>query len=146
MQSSQNLGQNAIAEIFDAYLALIATNIQAWSDLLAEDVIVEFPYAAALGIPQRLEGKSAVYDYMKAAAAQMEDLTFTNIRKYLTLDPDVLLAEVHGEAVISTTGRHYQQDYVMRMQTKDGKIVHYREYWNPTFVMDTWADMPSSGT
>jgi len=23
------------------------------------------------------------------------------------------------------------KDYVMRLETKDGKIIHYREYWNP---------------
>jgi len=33
--------------------------------------------------------------------------------------------------VFVATGRHYQQDYVMRLETKDGKIIHYREYWNP---------------
>jgi len=42
----------------------------------------------------------------------------------------VLFAEF-GEAVFFATGRHYQQDYVMRLETKDGKIIHYREYWNP---------------
>jgi uncharacterized protein len=56
--------QNAIAQVFTAHLALIGTDIQAWSDLLAEDAIVEFPYAAALGMPDRFEGKPAIYDYI----------------------------------------------------------------------------------
>jgi uncharacterized protein len=143
MQPIQNLDRNIISEIFDTHLATIGNNVEAWADLLAEDAIVEFPYASALGAPQRLEGKEAIYNHVQAAIAQMQNLTFTNIRKYLTLNPNVLLAEVHGEAVIATTRRHYQQDYVMRMETKDGKIVHYREYWNPAPVMDAWGDTPN---
>ncbi len=33
--------QNTIEEIFDAYLALVGTNIEAWSELLTEDAIME---------------------------------------------------------------------------------------------------------
>jgi hypothetical protein len=42
MQSTQNTG------IFDASLALISTDMEAWSNLLAEDAIMEIPYAAAI--------------------------------------------------------------------------------------------------
>jgi hypothetical protein len=28
----------------------------------------------------------------------------------------------------------------MRLETKDGKIVHYREYWNPVPVIDAMGD------
>ncbi len=143
MQPRQNLDRDTISEIFDTHLATIGNNVEAWANLLAEDVIVEFPYASALGASQRLEGKEAIYNHVQAAIAQMQNLTFTNVRKYLTLNPNVLLAEVHGEAVIATTRRHYQQDYVMRMETKDGLIVHYREYWNPAPVMDAWGDTPN---
>ena len=81
--------------------------------------MVEFPYASALNAPERFEGKSAIYNHMIKMVAQMQDLVFTNIREYQTLNPNVLIAEVHGEAdEIVATGRHYQQDYVMRLETK----------------------------
>lgn len=140
MQPLENMGQSVTAQVFTAHLALIATDIQAWADLLAEDAVVEFPYAAALDSPERLEGKLAIYNYMKNAIEQMQNLTFTNIRQYQTSNPDVLFAEVHGEATMTATGRHYQQDYVMRLETKAGKIFHYREYWNPSAVLDTWSN------
>lgn len=140
MQPLENMEQSMTAQIFAAHLALSTTDIQAWADLLAEDAVVEFPYASALGSPERLEGKLAIYNYMKNAIAQMQNLTFTNIREYQTSNPDVLFAEVHGEATMFATGRHYQQDYVMRLKTKAGKILHYREYWNPSAVLDTWSN------
>ena len=131
--------QNTIEEIFNAYIALVSTNIEAWSDLLAEDAVVELPYASALGVPPRLESKSGIYNYLKPVMSQMQNLAFTNVRKYPTLNPDVLLAEVHGEAVITATGHHYQQDYVIRMEVADGKIVHIREYSNPVPAMDAFG-------
>ncbi|MBP5974105.1 nuclear transport factor 2 family protein [Brasilonema sp. CT11] len=132
--------QSTAAQVFADSLALITKDIQAWLDLFAENAVVEFPYASALGSPERKIGKLAIYNYMKDALAQMQNLVFTNIRAYPTLNPNVLFAEVHGEAVIVATGRHYQQDYVMRLETKDGKIIHYREYWNPVPVLDAFGN------
>ena len=76
---------------------------------------------------------------MKDVPEQMQNLVFTNIRVYLTSNSNVLFAEVHGEADIVSTGRHYQQDYVMRLETKAGKISHYREYWNPMPALEAWG-------
>jgi uncharacterized protein len=88
--------QNPIDRIFAAHLALIGTDVEAWSDLLAEDATVEFPYAAALGSPSRLEGKTEIYNYMKNAVAQLQNWVFTDIREYQTPIANVLLAEFHG--------------------------------------------------
>ena len=134
---------NSIAEVFTAHLALIGTDVEAWSDLLAEDAIVEFPYASALGSQGRLEGKVAIYNYMKNAVTQMQNWVFTDVREYQTLIPNVLFAEFHGEAVFVATGQPYQQDYVVRLETNNGKIIHYREYWNPVAILEI---MGSSGT
>jgi ketosteroid isomerase-like protein len=49
------------------------------------------------------------------------------------------LAEGHEEAVIVATGRQYQQDYVIRLETREGKIIHFRKYWNPMLIIDAWG-------
>ena len=126
-------------QLLTDHLSLIGKDIQAWINLFAEDAVVEFPYAAALSSAERLEGKSAIYNYMKDVPDRMQNLIFTHIREYQTLNPNVLFAEFHGEAAIAATGRHYQQDYVVRLETKDGKIVHYREYWNPIPALEAWG-------
>lgn len=46
---------------------------------------------------------------------------------------------MHGEADIVATGRRYQQEYVMRLEAQDGKIVRYREYWNPIPALEAWG-------
>ncbi len=95
-------------EVFATHLALIGTDVQAWSNLLAEDAIAEFPYATALGSQGRLEGKSAIYNYMKNAVTQLQNWVFTDVREYQTLIPNVLFAEFHGEAVFVATSQPYQ--------------------------------------
>jgi uncharacterized protein len=137
---------NSIDRIFAAHLALIGTDVEAWSDLLAEDAVVEFPYASALGAPSRFEGKPAIYNYMKNAVAQLQNWVFTDIREYQTPIANVMLAEFHGEAVFVATGQSYQQDYVVRLQTQNGKIIHYREYWNPVAILELTGSKETSGS
>jgi ketosteroid isomerase-like protein len=83
MQTVQDMEQYTTAQAFAAHLALIGKDIQAWVDLFAEDAVVEFPYTSALSSPERLQGKSAIYNYMKDVLAQMQNLIFTNIRACL---------------------------------------------------------------
>ncbi|WP_437815085.1 nuclear transport factor 2 family protein [Sorangium sp. So ce1078] len=118
------------ARALDAHLALIGRDMEAWLDLFADDATVEFPYAPALGAPALLEGKAAIRRYFEGTLESFRDLTLRDVRRYPTTDPDVALAEAHGSAIILPAGRRYEQDYVMLVATRDGKIVRYREYWN----------------
>jgi ketosteroid isomerase-like protein len=117
--------------LLDAHLELIGTDIERWLGLFAEDAVVEFPYARPLGLPERLEGREAIRRYFADTPKHFRGLVFTNVRRYLTTDPEVALAEAHGSATIAATGRQYEQDYVMMVKTRDGRISLYREYWNP---------------
>jgi ketosteroid isomerase-like protein len=110
---------------------------------LAEDAILEFPYAEAMGLPSRLVGKPAIYNHMKNAVTQLQNWVFTDICKYQTPIANVLLAEFHGEAVFVATGQTYRQDYVARLEIMNDKIVCYREYWNPAPILEL---MGSSAT
>jgi len=136
MQPASNVEQTT-TQVFTKLLSLMGKADQSWVDLLAEDAVVEFPYASST--PGRLEGKEAIYNYIKAALFEMQDLMFTNIRVYPTTNPHILWAEFGGEAVIVPTGRHYQQDYVIRLETREGKIIHYREYSNPMSAIEAWG-------
>jgi uncharacterized protein len=131
---------NTIEEILDAHLALMATDTEAWAELLTEDVIVDFPYAPSLGYPGQKRGRTALYNHIKTALADMENLTFSNVRKYRTEDPDVIWAELHGSAYVPSTGRRYEQDYVGLFKVKDGKIAYYSEYWNPVALTDAFGN------
>jgi hypothetical protein len=119
------------ASLLDAHLELIRTDLERWLELFTDDAVVEFPYAAGLELPQRLEGREAIRRYFADTPKHFQGLVFTNVQRYRTTDPDVALAEAHGSATIAVTGSGYEQDYVMLVKTRDGRISLYREYWNP---------------
>lgn len=125
------MAQSHIEDIFDENLRLMTTDTRAWSELLAEDVVVEFPYASALGWPGRLDGREAAYNHVANSLPMMPDLTFSNVRKYPTTNPNVMWAEVHGSANVPSTGKKYEQDYAVKLTLSNGKVAHYSEYWNP---------------
>jgi uncharacterized protein len=74
------------AQLFAHHLEFIGKDIQAWINLFTEDAVIEFPYASALGSPERLEGKAAIYNYMKYVPGQMQNLIFTNVRPVIGIN------------------------------------------------------------
>ncbi|MBZ5711957.1 nuclear transport factor 2 family protein [Nannocystis pusilla] len=122
-----------------AHLDLIAGDIERWLALFADDAIVEFPYAASVGSPPRLVGKPAIADYFRRTPAVFRGLRFRDLRVHATVDPDVVVAEVHGSATLAPGDVAYEQDYVMVLECKDGLVVRYREYWDPAAAMAAFA-------
>ncbi len=110
---------------------LIETDVEGWLARFADDAVVEFPYAASVARPARLEGKAAIAGYFRAAITMFQHLRFCDLRVVAGLDPDVAVLEARGSATIVATGRRYDQDYVVFVRTRDGLVVSYREYWNP---------------
>ena len=53
------------------------------------------------------------------------------LRVHPALDPNVVVVEmtIRGRAV--ETNKTYNQQYVIVAEARDGKLAHYREYWNP---------------
>ncbi|NOK20192.1 nuclear transport factor 2 family protein [Corallococcus carmarthensis] len=120
-----------LTRLMDAHLALIATDVERWLALFTEDAVVEFPYASSLGGPARMEGIAAIRAWFAPITKHFQGLTFTNARRYPGVDATTGWLEVHGAATLQPGNIPYEQDYVMRLQVRDGRIVHYREYWNP---------------
>ena len=128
-------------EVLDAHLTLIGSDIERWLTLFAEDAIVEFPYAAGMGLSPRLVGKEAIRSYFSRTPEVFKHLTFRDVRRYGTQDPDVAIGEAHGSATIATTSRPYEQDYVFVLHCREGRILRYREYWNPNAATESFGSL-----
>lgn len=109
-----NLGTENVLELFD------------------EEAIIEYPYAHSLGTPSSLN-KTQYGNYLKGALANMPDIAFSQVKSYMA-ENHIVWAEFHGEVIIPSTNQLYKQDYVARITLKKGKIIHYKEYWNPMAV------------
>jgi ketosteroid isomerase-like protein len=107
-----------------------AKDMKGWSELCADDVVAEFPFAPE-GSQNRFEGKEALYAYLKDYPAFIDVKALPTMKVYGTDDPDVAIAEwsVSGEVIAS--GNPYEMNYATFVTVRDGLIVNYREYWNP---------------
>ncbi len=115
------------------HLDLIFTDLQAWLALLTPDAVIEFPYAASLAGPVRLEGREAIAAYVRSFGDTVGPFAISAIEIMGSADGSKAWASFHGEA-LSTSGRKYLQDYAAMLTVRNGQIAYYKEYWNPCRV------------
>lgn len=121
----------------DWLAGFINKDVEGVIGLFADDAVIEFPFAPD-GFPSRLEGKEAVTNYIKDHPF-FEFRAFPDLQIQPMLDPDSVLAEYRSDADITLTGQPYDQTYISFLKMKDGKIVFYREYWNPTVMIEAFG-------
>ncbi|MGK8235023.1 putative PhzA/B-like protein [Roseovarius sp. EC-HK134] len=100
--------------------------------LFTDDVIFEFPYAPD-GLPKRLDGKAAL-------AAHLEKLGPLLIFGPMELGSvhaagDTVVFEFSCSGTGVNTGAPYNQKYISVVTVREGRIAHYRDYWNPLVVL-----------
>jgi uncharacterized protein len=59
-------------------------------------------------------------------------------------DPEAAVAEVKAEGLITSTGKSYQQEYVLFLRSANDKITFLREYFDPTCAAKA-MDIPILG-
>ena len=109
---------------------LVDDNAQ-WQTLIADDLLWELVYAAAIGHPVRLTGREEVMRHVNWFRGTVENFRFFDIRVYAFADPEAAVAEFKAEGLIKPTGRIYRQDYVLFLRAVGGKIAFLREYFDP---------------
>lgn len=102
---------------------------RAWCDLFHEDGVLEFPYAPP-GWNTRFEGREVIWAHMRKFPEHLQ-VNFTEVSFYDTNDPDLAIGEFHGDGVAKVSGGTLKQDYISVIKSRDGKIVLYRDFWNP---------------
>lgn len=131
------------SKTFSNHLELLkAQNMDEWSQLWAEDAVIEFPYAPP-GSSSRLEGKQAIFNFFKDSSKYVKFFAWSDLQIYPMLDPDTIFVEFRGIGEVIETGRSYNQVYCGLLRIKDGKIAFYREYWNPVIAQEAFGNAGS---
>jgi uncharacterized protein len=116
-------------EWFTAALdALRAGDVDGFMRMYEEDAVHEFPFAPE-GAPRRLEGKSAIAEYMKVLPARVEFESFEDVRVHAAGDELIVEATGHGRRPGS--GAPFHMQYVWFITHKDGRVSLFRDYMNP---------------
>ena len=127
--------QSNLALMQEYQALLLQRRFDQWIQLWHDDGVCEFPFAAS-GRPKRLEGKDQILSYMTGYPSRFSIDGVDKLQVHQGLDPDLVVVEmtIRGRAV--ETDKPYNQQYVIVAQTRDGKLAHYREYWNPLVIAE----------
>jgi len=99
-------------------------------DMMSDDFVMEFPYARP-GMPTRVEGKAAVLTHLVKVGGDVSVDSASNLVVHETADPEVVILEFDGHGRSVRTGEPYEQRYISVIRARGGKIVHFKDYWNP---------------
>ncbi|MDH6266015.1 ketosteroid isomerase-like protein [Rhizobium sp. SG_E_25_P2] len=116
----------------------LAKDMKGWSELCADNVVAEFPFAPE-GSPRRLEGRDALYEYLRNYPSVIDVASIPNLRIYATDDPNVAIAEWSASGKVLTNGNAYEMSYATFATFKNGLMTNYREYWNPLAFMQAMS-------
>ncbi|MEV5545664.1 nuclear transport factor 2 family protein [Streptomyces sp. NPDC052309] len=122
---------------------LLDKNIPDWVALWAEDGVMEFPFAPE-GWPARLEGREAVAAYMRHYPDHIDLHDFPDVRIHRTADPEVIVVEMRGVGRLVETGAPFDATYIAVVTVREGRIAHYRDYWNPLVAAQAGAGFAGS--
>ncbi|MCZ7438827.1 nuclear transport factor 2 family protein [Micromonospora sp. WMMC241] len=131
--------RRAAQDVFRRHLELLAAGrVREWVELFAENGTIEHPFAPA-GVRSRASGKSDLFDYIQHFP-EVFSVTFTEPQFHETTDPELVIAEFRAEGIAIPTGKRYDQQYINVVRTKDGKIVHYVDFWNPLVALSAMGE------
>lgn len=121
--------------VFRQGLAFLrAKDMPGFIGLFADDAVVEFPFAPP-GRPRRLDGRGAVHDYLIDYPDTFDVHRVDVDTVHRTADPEVIVAEFSAQGTVVATGEPYESPYVAVLTVRDGRIAHYRDYWNPLLAL-----------
>lgn len=128
----------AAQQTFKDHLDLLSSGRTAeWAELFTEDGVLEHPYAPdAEGYEKKIAGRENLAEYIKVFPATF-DIEFVNLRFHETIDPTLVIAEFNSVGKLVPTGEPIEQTYISVVETRDGKISRYVDYWNPLLTPQT---------
>ena len=125
------MGQTSAARVLQRSLdAFLSKDMKAWSELCDENVIVEFPFAPE-GSPSKVEGRKAIYEYLRNYPSMIDIKSIPAARIYSTDDPNTAIAEWSVTGRVISNGNPYNMNYATFVTVRNGLIAKYKEYWNP---------------
>jgi ketosteroid isomerase-like protein len=124
-----------LEKLFRDYLALGTTDMEAFLGLMHDEIVIEFPYGTSAGLKPRLAGRDEIRQGLSGFLASVPSLRFLDVVVHQTADPDQAFAIYRADATVLSTGKPYRQDYVAQLRRRDGKVVYFREWFDPVRLL-----------
>lgn len=103
--------------------------------LWAPDGTMSFPFAAP-GLPELLDGREAVADYVAGYHDVLLPGALAEQTWHDAGDPDTVVLEFAMSGTVVATGSSYTLRYVSVITVGDDGITGYRDCWSPAHAAD----------
>ena len=103
-------------------------------ELMASDAVMEFPFAPD-SAPKKLSGRDELKKQLAMLGKLVDFEDMTLLQTHETQNPEVVILEFSCRGTALKTAKPYNQDYISVITTRDGSIIHYRDYWNPLIAL-----------
>ena len=110
----------------------------AGEDFLAmcdDDIVFQFPYAPP-GTVTEVRGKDRLAAYLPKVGALIAFESMGTPITHASRDDETFVLEFSCTGSGAQTGARYDQDYISVIRVRNGRIVHYRDYWNPLILLE----------
>ncbi|WP_027053222.1 nuclear transport factor 2 family protein [Mesorhizobium erdmanii] len=111
-------------------LELLPRDLDTWVALFAEDAVFELPYAGTFDAPTRRDGREAILGGMTWFMSLINDLKIGDVTVHTVAGRDAVVAEYAATGKMSANGRSFDQIYIVRVEARDGLIIHFTEYFD----------------
>ena len=118
---------------------LLAPGAATFVDMFDENGVMEFPFAPT-GSVKRIDGRTALIDYLAQLGTVVHIAGVSVPVIHRTTEPDTVILEFESSGASVATGRAYRQTYVSIITLTSGRIVRYRDYWNPLVILGLTGD------
>jgi hypothetical protein len=121
-------------EAFEAFVpAMERQDIKTFFAMLDDDVVLHFPFMSE-GYPKIVTGRVAAEEFLQVIPALFVKFAWINPRIYATDDPELAMMVAKSTATLNT-GAPYDNDYVLFLRVRNGKVIEYWEHVDPARVL-----------
>ena len=113
-------------------------NDPAWVAVLHPDIVMEFPFGAAVGLPPQVPGKEHCAGLFQLVFAKL-GLVFSDIVILGMADPNFVLAQYSGVGAFE--GKPYNQRYITLLEFRDEQLILYREHVDTEVVASVFGHL-----
>ncbi|MET1413441.1 nuclear transport factor 2 family protein [Roseibium sp. HPY-6] len=115
--------------------AIIAQAGENFLEMCHENIVFEFPFAPE-GSVRALNGRNAMAAYLPKVGELIDFEAMSPAVTHRSADGVTFVLEFSCSGKGAKTGERYDQDYISIIKVQDGRIVHYRDYWNPLVLLN----------
>jgi ketosteroid isomerase-like protein len=129
--SDDELRKKNMAIVQEYIDAINAWDFDKTRELLADDALLEMPYAPP-GFDRQIRGKENILAFVETVPSIIDSENLHDVEMHtLYDDPGEIVCTFKSAMEIKPRMTPYENDYISRWTVRDAKVTHFAEYYDP---------------